>query len=384
MGATLQPEDYLTVYNEATLPSGRFIVGLLASRPGGNAMLSEVDIHTLRRNLTNGNLHRFSMKFDFMLISPSCLGFKIYRLISKDAEKPYEVLDFGLAGFTRKILHDAFDPLGIDHSITDDLWRNLPDFYDIESEIEPPVALDIYPEEDPNFDDDLGFFHDMIDNTILPDEILGHIVDQNSPEWIERNWNFLIDRYNAFDIFEREIYINEYRQKIIDVFKKLWDNSEFHKILCDSAIDFLDKAFLKEYLEKLDINTKRDFLTLFVEAYQECYEKHPVQDVAAIAFQDLMKAKDPLLLDADFLEKALFAIPNPLSLDEPDIIYYDLAVVNLETFKHTDPDFLIQILKVLDIRITRTCCDARNFCCFSSGQNTYHQKHYDSFGTTSR
>ncbi len=111
-------------------------------------------------------------------------------------------------------------------------------------------------------------------------------------------------------------------------------------------LDLLDKTYSNERLHTLAIPEQRDFLKQFLKAFEETYKDHPIQAKATLVFQNLLVAKDLLLLDPNILERLLAAIPNPLALMMPDYISSE-DEERTEIFEKSSPEYLEQLLSTI-------------------------------------
>lgn len=88
-----------------------FAGGWFHSHPGHNLFFSGTDTGNQAYWQTN-NPNGVGLVFDLTQISPTFIGFKFFRLDSKDSQNYYEV-QYELYGFTEDTLIEAFEPIGI-------------------------------------------------------------------------------------------------------------------------------------------------------------------------------------------------------------------------------------------------------------------------------
>ncbi|MHA1291409.1 MAG: hypothetical protein ACTSQJ_01930 [Promethearchaeota archaeon] len=89
-----------------------FAGGWFHSHPGHGLFYSGTDIAN-QAYWQNSNQNGVGLVFDLTQVSPTFIGFKFFRLDSKEAQSYHEV-PYELFGFTEDTLIEAFEPLGID------------------------------------------------------------------------------------------------------------------------------------------------------------------------------------------------------------------------------------------------------------------------------
>lgn len=102
---------------------GLFLGGWFHTHPGLSLFFSETDV----RNQTfyqQYNEDGLGLVFDHDSVSGDFIGFKIFRLDSKDSTEYHEVAH-ELRGFTARGLFDAFAPLGVGKRVLEDLAHHL-------------------------------------------------------------------------------------------------------------------------------------------------------------------------------------------------------------------------------------------------------------------